>query len=144
MAVTKVTRKKSGAQKIGKPNRMAHDGSVEIEGVRVTHPDRVLFAAQNVTKRAIIDYYIPVAGRMLPYIVDRPISLVRCPRGSGKDCFFQKHASDGFPEEFARSRSETSRAARIIFISRMFAVWSPRFSWAFWSFIHGAAILTMW
>jgi bifunctional non-homologous end joining protein LigD len=41
-----------------------------------------------------------VADLMLPHIAERPISLVRCPRGSGKECFFQKHASDGFPEEF--------------------------------------------
>ena len=104
MAVTKATRKKSkpksSTPKVAGSKHVARDGSVEIEGVRVTHPDRVLFAAQKVTKRAIIDYYVRVADRMLPYIVDRPISLVRCPRGSGKDCFFQKHASNGFPEEF--------------------------------------------
>jgi bifunctional non-homologous end joining protein LigD len=95
MAVTK-------ALKRGKDDRVSGDGSEVIEGVRVTHPDRVLFAAHNVTKRALIDYYIGVADRMLPHLAKRPISLVRCPRGSGKECFFQKHASDGFPEEFRK------------------------------------------
>ena len=88
------------ATKRGKEDRVSDDGSEVIEGVRVTHPDRVLFAAQKVTKRALIEHYVMVADRMLPHLADRPISLVRCPRGSGKDCFFQKHASDGFPEEF--------------------------------------------
>ena len=37
---------------------------------------------------------------MLPHVVDRPLSLVRCPQGAGGDCFFQKHASQGFPKEF--------------------------------------------
>ena len=71
-----------------------------IEGVRVTHPDKVLFAEQGITKRDLIEHYIKVADRMLPHIVDRPISLVRCPDGEGGECFFQKHASKGFPDEF--------------------------------------------
>ena len=90
----------ANAMKCSKGDQLSGDGSELIEGVRVTHPDRVLFAAQNVTKRALISYYLSVADRMLPHLAERPISLVRCPRGSGKDCFFQKHASDGFPEEF--------------------------------------------
>lgn len=71
-----------------------------IEGVRVTHPDKVLFAEQGITKRELIEHYIAVADRMLPHIADRPISLVRCPDGEGGECFFQKHASKGFPGEF--------------------------------------------
>jgi len=71
-----------------------------IEGVRVTHPDKVLFADQGITKRELIAHYIAVADRMLPHIANRPISLVRCPDGEGGECFFQKHASKGFPEEF--------------------------------------------
>jgi bifunctional non-homologous end joining protein LigD len=71
-----------------------------IEGVRVTHPDKVLFADREVTKRDLIDHYIAVADRMLPHIANRPISLVRCPDGEGGECFFQKHASKGFPGEF--------------------------------------------
>jgi bifunctional non-homologous end joining protein LigD len=71
-----------------------------IEGVRVTHPDKILFADQKITKRDLIEHYIAVADRMLPHIANRPISLVRCPDGAGGECFFQKHASKGFPDEF--------------------------------------------
>ncbi len=80
--------------------RSSDGGAEEIAGVRVTHPDRVLFAAQDISKRELIAHYLSIADAMLPHVVERPISLVRCPRGSGKDCFFQKHASDGFPDEF--------------------------------------------
>lgn len=76
----------------------------EVEGVRITHPDRVLFPGQGVTKRELIDYYVKVADLMLPHIAGRPISLVRCPRGSEKDCFFQKHASAGWPDYFKKIR----------------------------------------
>ncbi len=82
----------------------ATDGAEEIDGVRVTHPDKVLFKAQNVTKRELIEHYQSVAKWMLPHIVDRPISLVRCPGGSTGQCFYQKHASDGFPDQFRSIR----------------------------------------
>ncbi|MGE0603569.1 MAG: DNA ligase D [Xanthobacteraceae bacterium] len=88
-------RKSSGA----KPSARGKDEDI-IEGVRVTHPDKILFADQGITKRDLIAHYIAVADRMLPHIADRPISLVRCPDGEGGECFFQKHASKGFPDEF--------------------------------------------
>jgi bifunctional non-homologous end joining protein LigD len=76
----------------------------EIEGVRVTHPDRVLFPGDGVTKRDIAEYYLKVADLMLPHIVERPLALVRCPRGSEQKCFFQKHASPGWPDLFKKVR----------------------------------------
>jgi bifunctional non-homologous end joining protein LigD len=84
----------------------------EIRGVHITHPDRVLFAAQGLTKRALIDYYRRVADLMLPHIVDRPLALVRCPRGAGQECFFQKHANPGWPEDFHKIRIKEKSAAR--------------------------------
>jgi bifunctional non-homologous end joining protein LigD len=95
----------------------ARDGAEEIAGVRVTHPDRVLFAAQDVTKRELIAHYLSVADRILPHISGRPISIVRCPQGSGKQCFFQKHASDGFPDAFRPIRiREKSGSADYFYI----------------------------
>ena len=92
-------------------------GQDEIEGVRITHPDRVLFPEQGVTKRKLIEYYLKVADLMLPHIVGRPLSLVRCPRGSGKDCFFQKHASPGWPDIFRKIRiREKSGSDEYIYI----------------------------
>lgn len=95
----------------------ASDGAEIIEGVRVTHPDRVLFAAQGVTKRTLIDYYLSIADRILPHVAERPLSLVRCPRGSKGACFFQKHASEGFPDAFAEVRiREKSGADNYLYI----------------------------
>ena len=75
-------------------------GTIEIAGVRVTHPDRVMFPGERITKRALIDYYLAVADKILPHVADRPLSLVRFPDGTGGDGFFQKHASAGFPDAF--------------------------------------------
>lgn len=84
--------------------RREESATDEVEGVRVTHPDRVLFPDQGITKRELIDYYVKIAGRMLPHVAGRPLALVRCPRGSEGECFFQKHASPGWPDDFKKIR----------------------------------------
>jgi len=63
----------------------------------LTHPDKVLFTGQGITKRELSSYYALVAERMLPHVKDRPLTLVRCPNGSEKPCFFQKHPGRGTP-----------------------------------------------
>lgn len=70
----------------------------EVAGVRLSHPDKVLFPKQGITKSDLATYYEAVAERILPQISDRPLSLVRCPQGRGSKCFFQKHDQGGFPE----------------------------------------------
>jgi bifunctional non-homologous end joining protein LigD len=76
------------------------DGAVRVAGVRLTSPDKLLYANEGITKREVAEYYLRVASRMMPYIEDRLISLVRCPQGAETTCFFQRHASAGFPEQF--------------------------------------------
>jgi bifunctional non-homologous end joining protein LigD len=66
-----------------------------IAGVALTHPDKVLYPDQNVTKQDLAEYYEQVASWMLPHVAGRPISLVRCPAGEGKKCFFQRHSGEG-------------------------------------------------
>lgn len=63
-----------------------------IAGVTLTHPDKVLYPGQDLTKRDLANYYEAVADWMLPHVANRPISLVRCPNGEGKPCFFQRHS----------------------------------------------------
>lgn len=70
-----------------------------VLGIRISHPDRVLFADQGVAKIDLARYYAAVAAKMLPFAADHPLSLVRCPQGPQKTCFFQKHAGDGFPQQ---------------------------------------------
>ena len=68
----------------------------DLHGVRVTSPDRVVFPELGLTKAALVDYYAVVAEPMLKELGGRPISLVRCPQGRGRACFFQKHDSGMF------------------------------------------------
>ncbi|HEY0625981.1 MAG TPA: non-homologous end-joining DNA ligase [Allosphingosinicella sp.] len=70
-----------------------------VEGVRLSNPDKVLYPEQGITKSELADYYVAVAGQMLPHVANRPITLVRCPTGQEKKCFYQRHAGSGVPEQ---------------------------------------------
>lgn len=72
-------------------------------GIKLTSPDRVVYPGQGVTKADLVAYYAAVAERMLPYVENRPLSLLRCPQGRSKFCFFQKHDTGGFPDAMASS-----------------------------------------
>jgi bifunctional non-homologous end joining protein LigD len=64
--------------------------------VAISNRDRVLFPESGVTKGQLADYYTAVAEVMLPWAAERPITLIRCPQGRGKKCFFQKHDAGSF------------------------------------------------
>jgi DNA ligase D len=70
-----------------------------VAGVHLTHPDKVLYPEQGITKQDLADYYVAVAERMLPHVAGRPLTLVRCPAGSEKKCFYQRHAGSGVPDQ---------------------------------------------
>ncbi len=67
-------------------------GNAEVEGVRITHPERVIDASTGHTKLDLARYYASIAEFMLPHMKSRPASLVRAPEGVGGELFFQKHA----------------------------------------------------
>lgn len=70
--------------------------------VKLTNPDRELYPEISFTKLQLATYYAQVAKWMLPHIVNRPLSLVRCPDGQTGQCFFQKHAAAGTPASLGR------------------------------------------
>jgi bifunctional non-homologous end joining protein LigD len=59
--------------------------------VKLTNPSRLLWPEQGITKQGLVDFYTEIADWILPHIVGRPLSLVRCPDGVDEQCFFQKH-----------------------------------------------------
>jgi bifunctional non-homologous end joining protein LigD len=65
--------------------------TVVVDGVTITHPDRVVFAKYGATKADVADYYRSVARWIVPEVAGRPLSLLRCPEGIERECFFQKH-----------------------------------------------------
>ena len=62
-------------------------------GIAITNPDRVIYPGDGLTKADLADYYAQVQALMMVDTERRPVTLIRCPQGRGKHCFFQKHDS---------------------------------------------------
>lgn len=76
-----------------KEERMTADGknNLMVEGIKISSPDKVLFEEPKITKADVIQYYKAISERMLPYVKNRVLSVVRCPKGVCQSCFFKKH-----------------------------------------------------
>ena len=75
---------------------MAKSNAVKIGGysVALTHLDKVLFPRDGITKKEVVDYYSKIAATMMPYIKNRPISMLRYPNGIDHEGFYQKNAGE--------------------------------------------------
>jgi bifunctional non-homologous end joining protein LigD len=73
------------------PKRTTHE-------VKITHPEKVLFPEDGITKGEFVDYYRRVAPWMLPFLKDRPVVMERYPDGIGKQGFYQKAVADYYPD----------------------------------------------
>ena len=65
--------------------------STIIAGIKITSPDKVIFEDPRITKADVVRYYEKVSERMMPYVSNRILSIVRCPKGISQSCFFKKH-----------------------------------------------------
>jgi bifunctional non-homologous end joining protein LigD len=77
-------------------------GKTILRNIEITHPDKVLYPEQGLTKGELATYYDAIAEFMLPHMVERPLTLVRCPSGTAKKCFYQKHPGAGVPDSLGR------------------------------------------
>ena len=68
-----------------------------VAGVTISHPDRVVYPDIGLTKLDLAKYCADVSDWLLPHVAERPLSLVRCPQGASKACFYQKHGGDMMP-----------------------------------------------
>ena len=84
------------------PTKARASGQVVVAGVPLTHPDRILWEEQGITKQGLAEFYEEIADWILPHVVHRPLALVRCPSGSQKGCFFQKHSWAGLSDFILR------------------------------------------
>lgn len=58
---------------------------------QLSNPDKLLYPEAKITKLNLVNYYSKIENWILPYIVKRPLTLVRCPEGQKKKCFYQRH-----------------------------------------------------
>lgn len=91
-------------------------GGEVIAGVRLTHPEKVLYKDQGLTKHDLAAFYEEIADWILPHVAGRPLTVVRCPEGHDGQCFYQKHVGDNLPEaiEGVRIKEKNSQATYIV------------------------------
>lgn len=70
----------------------------QVPKARITNADRVIFPEAGITKGELADYHEKMSALLLSFAAGRPISLVRCPEGRAKECFFQRHGAENLGE----------------------------------------------
>ena len=91
------TRPRPRKKSASKAASAARQSAAAADDVTLTNPDKILFPPGGPTKAELAAYYEEIAPRMAPYAFGRPLTLVRCPEGHKKACFFQKHAAGDEP-----------------------------------------------
>ncbi|WP_448099270.1 DNA ligase D [Luteibacter yeojuensis] len=102
--------KKVSKAKAGQPSAKA-----SADAIVITHPDRMVFPDDGITKQDVVDYYRAVMPWMLPAIADRPTSTIRCPGGVGSPCFFQKHVMAGL-EHVGTAKLKEETGAQAVYL----------------------------
>jgi bifunctional non-homologous end joining protein LigD len=81
----------------GRGDAASETGDI-VAGVAISNGDKVLYPEDGITKRTLARYYEAIGDLMLPHVAGRPLTLVRCPNGWDKHCFYQKHAKESVSE----------------------------------------------
>jgi bifunctional non-homologous end joining protein LigD len=74
----------------------------QVAGIRISHPDRVMYPDLQLTKLDLAKYYESIGDWVLPHVRGRPLTLVRCPTGLAAPCFFMKHSKVWAPPALRR------------------------------------------
>jgi bifunctional non-homologous end joining protein LigD len=108
-AKRKAASKKASSAKTAKPVKRASStrnekaGDITVAGVPLTHPERVLWEDQGLTKQELAEFYLDIGDWLLPHLVNRPLTLIRCPGGTQKKCFVQRHPWAGMSDFIHRT-----------------------------------------
>jgi bifunctional non-homologous end joining protein LigD len=86
---------------------------VDGHEIMVTHPEKVLFPEDGITKGELVEYYQRIADRMLPQVRDRPLHMNRYPDGIGRIAIQQKRVPDSFPSWITRATVDLHRGGTI-------------------------------
>ncbi len=73
------------------------DEVVSVAGISVTHPQKVWWPEEKITKLDVVRYYAAVAPHILPWLKNHPLTAERCPDGMKGQCFFQKNFTEALP-----------------------------------------------
>lgn len=111
---------------------------VDGEEIEISSPDKILFPESKITKEELVDYYVNVAPYMVPHLENRPLTMIRYPQGIGEKGFFQKEASEHFPDYIKRVKvklkngepkvyATINNAATLAYLANMYCI--PMHNW---------------
>ncbi|MDX8458138.1 DNA ligase D [Mesorhizobium humile] len=103
----KKANKAEGEAKPGAKTTPKTSAGMAKTSIKLSHPDKLLWPDEKVSKQDLLDHYALVWPRMEQFVVNRPLSLVRAPDGIHGQRFFQKHASPGMSDKIARMKDPT-------------------------------------
>src|SRR3989440_3573927 len=86
---------------------------VDGHSITITHPEKVLFPDDGITKADLADYYLRIAERMLPHVRRRPLHMNRFPDGIGRIAIQQKRVPESFPAWIERATVDLQRGGTI-------------------------------
>ncbi len=89
--------------------------STSTADIVISHPERVVYPDDGITKQEVADYYRSVMRWFLPGVVGRPTSVIRCPEGTANACFFQKHMIHGLAH-VGTARLKEENGAQAVYI----------------------------
>jgi bifunctional non-homologous end joining protein LigD len=101
---------------------MTHVFELDDRRFILTHLDRLLWPEEKISKGDLIEYYLEVAPFLMPFLKDRPLSLLRCPEGVTGECTYQKTAPPGLPSWIVtrriRSEQGVGHSAHLVGVDR--------------------------
>ena len=75
------------------------EAAVRLGGTIITHPSKRFWPDEGLTKLDLAQFYMRVAGQILPWMKGRAVTMERCPEGIRKSCFYQKQAPANLPSD---------------------------------------------
>jgi bifunctional non-homologous end joining protein LigD len=103
--------------------------SATVSGVRVTHPDRVVYPEDGLTKLDVVRYYDAIGDRMVPHVKGRPLTLVACLRGLAQGCQYLRHSKLWGPQiRRVKIRERTKIGEYMIADSAKSLLWLAQFN----------------
>ena len=109
----KAVKKAKGA---GKAKAAAASAPVNDAPIAITHPDRVVYPGEGITKQDVADYYAAIMDWFLPGVLDRPTSIIRWPQGIDRPSFFQKHIPTGGLKHVGSARLKEETGASAVYL----------------------------
>src|SRR3954471_24725547 len=102
--VVRMTRSVSPAKHSRSHSPAVSDSAATVVGIRISHPDRVIYPDLGISKVQLARYYERIAAWIVPHVAGRPLTLLHCPAGLAAPCNYLKHAKAWGPNALRRVR----------------------------------------